>query len=327
MSQITFTDRVVAITGAGRGLGREHALDLARRGAAVVVNDLGGTGAGSGSSTSAADEVVAEIRAAGGRAVANYDSVSTRAGGRAVTECAMDSFGRLDAVVNNAGFLRNKVFEDLEDAELDDIVDVHLKAAFYVTQPAYRVMQSQGYGRIVFTSSASGAFGSPEQTNYGAAKAGLLGLTNCLAWEGHRHGVLVNAVLPTAAGTRLTKEMSQEWFDEMVGPLPLDTGILAPAQDPSYVTPLVVYLASEQNTATRGFYSATGGRFAKVVTAVTHGWFGPLERPATAEEIAGHFTEIESDEQGYYLPQSVIDESRPVLAHRLQQPGPASVGA
>lgn len=326
MSQITFTDRVVAITGAGRGLGREHALDFARRGAAVVVNDLGGTGFGAGASNSAADEVVAEIRAAGGRAVANYDSVGTRSGGQAIIECAMDNFGRIDAVVNNAGFLRNKVFEGLGDAELDDIIDVHLKAAFYVTQPAYRVMQRQGYGRIVFTSSASGAFGSPEQTNYGAAKAGLLGLTNCLAWEGRKHGILVNAVLPTA-GTRLAQEMSQQWYDEMVGEVHPDAAVLAPTHDPSYVTPVVVYLASEQNTATRGFYSATGGRFAKVVPAVTHGWFGPLERPATAEEIAEHFADIESDEHGYDLPESVIDEGRPVLARRLQQTGSAPAGA
>jgi NAD(P)-dependent dehydrogenase (short-subunit alcohol dehydrogenase family) len=148
MSEISFTDRVVAITGAGRGLGRAHALEFARRGAAVVVDDLGGSGAGEGSSTNAADEVVVEIRAAGGQAVANYDSVSTRSGGQAIIECALDSFGRIDAVVNNAGFLRNRPFDEMGDAELDDIIDVHLKAAFYVTQPAYRAMRVIDEGRV-----------------------------------------------------------------------------------------------------------------------------------------------------------------------------------
>lgn len=327
MSDITFTDRVVAVTGAGRGLGREYALEFARRGAAVVVNDLGGSGAGTGASASAADEVVAEITAAGGRAVACYDSVSTRSGGRAVTECALDSFGRVDAVVNNAGFLRNKPFDELGDAELDDILDVHLKAAFYVTQPAYRHMCEQGYGRVVFTSSASGAFGSPEQTNYAAAKAGLLGLTSSLAWEGQEHGVLVNAVLPVA-GTRLVAEMSARWHERMGVRADPDAQAQAPAlpDGPAYVTPLTVYLASERNTTTRGFYSAVGGRFAKVRVGVTEGWSAAEDRPATVEEVAGHLADIESDETGYDFPVNVLDEARAVLARKARRQTPSASG-
>ena len=314
MSQIEFNGRVVIVTGSGAGLGRAHALEFARRGAAVVINDLGGTGAGQGASHRAADVVVDEIRAAGGKAAANYDSVSTRAGGKAIIDCAMDNFGRIDAVVNNAGFLRNKKFEDLGDTELDSIIDVHLKAAFYVTQPAYRIMQQQKYGRIVFTASASGAFGSPEQTNYGAAKAGLLGLMQCLAWEGRKHGILANAILPTA-GTRLMQEMSPEWYAEML-PMNPDMAILAPTAEPSYVTPIVVYLSSEKNTATRRIYSSTGGRFARAFVAVTDGWYGPLDRPATVEEVSEHFGDIEA-EGSYHIPESVTDEGRPVLAKRV----------
>jgi NAD(P)-dependent dehydrogenase (short-subunit alcohol dehydrogenase family) len=321
MTSIRFNDRVVVVTGAGGGLGRAYALEFARRGAAVVVNDLGGSGAGLGASQRAADQVVEEIRAAGGKAVANYDSVSTRAGGQAIIDSAMDAYGRVDAVVNNAGFLRNKKFEDLGDAELDAIIDVHLKAAFYVTQPAYRIMQKQKYGRVVFTASASGAFGSPEQTNYGAAKAGLLGLMHCLALEGRKHGVLANALLPTA-GTRLMQEMSPEWYAEM---LPQQAGmeILAPTYDPAYVMPMVVYLASEQCSTTRQIYSATGGRFARAFVAVTEGWYGPLEKPATVEDIAAQIATIE-DTRRFDIPESVTDEGRPVLARRLQMAAKAS---
>lgn len=315
MSKIDFENRVVVVTGAGGGLGRSYALELARRGAAVVVNDLGGSGAGAGSSSRAADAVVDEIRATGGKAVANYDSVSTRAGGNAIIETALDSFGRIDALINNAGFLRNRKFEDMGDAELDAIIDVHLKAAFYVSQPAYRYMKQQGYGRILFTSSASGAFGSPEQTNYGAAKAGLLGLMNCLAWEGKQHGVLANALLPTA-GTRLMQEMSPEWYAQMM-PQNVRFDVIAPTGDPSYVTPLAVYLVSEKCQATRAIYSATGGRFARAFIGVSQGWLGPVEQPASVEDIDANLAKID-DLSAVDYPQSVTDEGLPIIERRLK---------
>lgn len=315
MDKIDFENRVVAITGAGGGLGRSYALELASRGASVVVNDLGGSSSGDGSSSRAADAVVEEIRAAGGSAVANYDSVSTRTGGNAIIESALDNFGRIDGLINNAGFLRNCRFEDMGDAELDAIIDVHLKAAFYVSQPAYRHMKQQGYGRILFTSSASGAFGSPEQTNYGAAKAGLLGLMNCLAWEGKQHGVLANALLPTA-GTRLMQEMSQEWYAQMM-PQNVRFDVIAPTGDPSYVTPLAVYLVSQHCQATRGIYSATGGRFARSAIGVSHGWLGPVDKPASVEDIAAHLAEID-DLSHIDYPASVTDEGIPIIERRLK---------
>jgi NAD(P)-dependent dehydrogenase (short-subunit alcohol dehydrogenase family) len=315
MSLIDFNNRVAVITGAGGGLGRSYALELARRGAAVVVNDLGGTGTGTGSSHRAADSVVAEISEAGGRAIANYDSVSTRSGGEAIIESALDHFGRIDSLINNAGFLRNKSFEDLGDEELDAIIDVHLKAAFYVSQPAYRWMKPNSYGRILFTSSASGAFGSPQQTNYGAAKAGLLGLMQCLAWEGKKHGVLVNAMLPTA-GTRLMQEMSAEWYAQMM-PQDVRFDLIAPTGNPDYVTPLAVYLVSERCQATQAIYSATGGRFARAFVGVGEGWLGPAEHPATVEDIEANLAKID-DVSTYYRPESVTAEGLPVIEQRLK---------
>jgi NAD(P)-dependent dehydrogenase (short-subunit alcohol dehydrogenase family) len=159
MTHIRFDGRVAIITGAGNGLGRDYALELARRGAKVVVNDLGGSGSGQGASHSAADLVVAEIRDASGEAVASHDSVSTRSGGEAIVQTALDAYGKVDICINNAGFLRNGRFEDLDDGQIDSIIDVHLKGAFYVAQPAYRAMRRNGYGRFLFTGSASAMFG------------------------------------------------------------------------------------------------------------------------------------------------------------------------
>lgn len=309
MSDIRFDDRVAVVTGAGNGLGRDYALALAARGAAVVVNDLGGSGSGRGESHSAADVVVAEIKAAGGRAVASYDSVATRAGGAAIIEAAMDAFGRVDVVVNNAGFLRNKAFEDLTDDELDPIVDVHLKGAFYVSQPAYRIMKKQRYGRLLFTASASGAFGSPLQSNYGAAKAGLIGLTHCVALEGEEHGILANALLPMSH-SRLAQEMSEEWA--VKARLSPDAAMVGMRGTPPYVTPLVLYLTSERCTATRHVYSALAGRYARAYVGVGAGWAIPTEAAPSPEDIERHFAEIGSPE-GTYVPHSVTDEFTPVL--------------
>src|SRR4029077_17436716 len=203
MDPLIFDGRVAVVTGAGGGLGRSHALELARRGAQVVVNDLGGAVDGTGGSASAAEQGVGEIRAAGGEAVANADSVATPDGGTAIVECALDTFGRIDIVVNNAGILRDAAFKNVTPELLDAVIDVHLKGAFNVLRTAWPVLREQNYGRVVNTSSGSGLFGNFGQSNYGAAKAGLMGLTRVLSIEGARNNVMVNAIAPIAR-TRMT---------------------------------------------------------------------------------------------------------------------------
>ena len=290
MSDISFDGRVAIVTGAGGGIGRTYALDLARRGAQVVVNDLGGSVDGTGGEHTAAQQVVDEITAAGGEAVANYDSVSTPEGGASIVKTAVDSFGKVDIVINNAGILRDKSFLKLEWADLDAVLDVHLKGAFYVSQPAFAVMKDNGYGRFVFTAS-NATFGNFGQTNYGAAKAGLIGLSNVLAVEGARSGILSNVIMPVAK-TRMTEEL---------------LGGFADVLDPSYITPMVSYLCSEACTTTHGAFSAAGGRYAKVFTGLAPGWFAGKGASVTAEDIASHFEQITAEE-GYIVPQSTTDE-------------------
>lgn len=314
-NEIRFDGRVVVVTGAGNGLGREYALQFGSRGAQVVVNDLGGSGSGVGSSHSAADAVVAEIKATGGQAVANHDSVATRAGGKAIIETAMDTWGRVDAVVNNAGFLRNVAFEDMTDEQLDPIIDCHLKGAFYVSQPAFRIMKQQRYGRLLFTSSASGMFGSPLQSNYGAAKAGLIGLMHCVALEGEEHGILANALLPMSH-SRLALEMSEEWA--RMAKLSPDIALVGNRGTPPYVAPLVLYLVSEQCRVTRHVYSALSGRYARAFVGVADGWMTMADSPPSVEEIQRHFAAIGAMNK-HYVPQSVTDEFTPVL-NKLRHP-------
>jgi NAD(P)-dependent dehydrogenase (short-subunit alcohol dehydrogenase family) len=238
--------------------------------------------------TLSADDVVAAIVGDGGRAVASYDSVATRSGGQAIVDRAMDAFGRLDIVINNAGILRNARFELLTDEQIDAVIDTHLKALFYVSQPAYRVMIKQGYGRFVFTSSGAGMFGNGWQANYGAAKAATTGLMQVLAIEGRRHGIVANAVIPGAI-TRLNDDVDPELLAEAAR-------LAAPLMGrmtPEYVAPLVLYLASEQCRTSQTLYSAVGGRFALVFPGITRGWTGPVDRPALPEEVAANFAEVE----------------------------------
>ena len=304
--EISFKNRVAIVTGSGGGLGRTYAIELARRGAAVVVNDLGGAFDGKGSSHSMADTVVSEICAAGGVAVASYDSVGTRAGGEAIVGTAMKNFGRVDVVVNNAGHLRNAPFESVTDDILDSIIQVHLKGAFYVTQSAYRVMQKQRYGRIIFASSAAGMLGNPTQSAYGAAKAGLVGLMHVLALEGAEHGVLCNALLPTAS-SRMEQAMPREQMEKFGAQFAVIAKHAGNALDPHFVTPLVVYLASEECKSTHAIYSATWGRYARAFVALSEGWLGPRDTPASVEDVAQHFSAIQSAEK-LVFPQHLIDE-------------------
>jgi NAD(P)-dependent dehydrogenase (short-subunit alcohol dehydrogenase family) len=295
VTDISFDGRVAVVTGAGGGIGRTYALDLAKRGAQVVVNDLGGSVDGTGGEHTAAQKVVDEIVAAGGEAVPNYDSVSSPEGGASIIQTAVDAYGKVDVVINNAGILRDKSFLKLEWADLDAVLDVHLKAAFYVSQPAFAVMKENGYGRFVFTAS-NATFGNFGQTNYSAAKMGLIGLSNTLAVEGARAGILSNVIMPVAK-TRMTEELLGGFAD-----------LLAP----EFVTPMVAYLASEACTTTHGAYSAAGGRYAKVFTGLAPGWFAGKDASVTAEDILAHIAEIEKEE-GYIVPQSTGDEITALL--------------
>lgn len=288
---ITFDGRVAVITGAGGGLGRGYALELARRGARVVVNDLGGAVDGSGSSETAADRVVSEIEAGGGEAVASYDSVSTRDGGEAIVQTALDTYGKVDIVINNAGILRDKSFSNMTMDEAEAVIDVHLKGAFFVSNPAFKVMKENSYGRFVHTSSASGIFGNFGQANYGAAKAGLVGLSNVLAIEGEKYNIKSNAIAPTAK-TRMT--------EDILGPF-------ADMFDPDQVTPMVVYLASEENPHTHQVFSVGGGRYARVFIGTNDGWFAGQGVVPPAEAIAENIESIR-DITEFEVPMNNNDE-------------------
>jgi NAD(P)-dependent dehydrogenase (short-subunit alcohol dehydrogenase family) len=271
MEPLSFDGQVAIVTGAGGGLGRSHALELARRGALVVVNDLGGAVDGTGSSATAAEQVVDEIRAAGGDAVADAHSVATPEGGEAIVECALDTYGRVDIIVNNAGILRDAAFKNVTPELLDPVIDVHLKGAFNVLRHAWPRLREQNYGRIVNTTSGSGMFGNFGQSNYGAAKAGLMGLTRVLSIEGERNNVRVNAIAPIAH-TRMTETQIP---DEMV---------------PELISPLVAYLCHASCEITGQAYSVGGGRVSRLFLGMTT---GITEPDLTAEMIAERIDEIE----------------------------------
>ena len=289
MSQVSFENRTVIVTGAGNGLGKAYALELGSRGARVVVNDLGGAVDGSGSGNTPADEVVNEIIANGGEAVANYDSVATKEGGASIVQTAIDNFGTVDAVINNAGILRDKSFAKMEEEDLNAIIDVHLKGTFFVCQPAFIQMKEQGYGRFVNVSSPSGLFGNFGQLNYGAAKMGIVGLTNVLAIEGAKYNIKANVIAPNAA-TRMTEELFGEDMSKL---LTVDN-----------ITPLVVYLASEQCEVTHEIFSAGGGRFARIGISTDVGYFNAS---AKAEDIFANIGEIRDLSNPIY-PTSLADE-------------------
>jgi len=296
MSDIRFDGRVAIITGAGGGLGKTYALELGRRGASVVVNDLGGSADGTGAGSVMADEVVKQINEAGGKAVANYDSVATPEGGEAIVQTAIDNFGKVDIVINNAGILRDKTFVKLSPQELEIVIDVHLKGAFYVSQPAFRNMKENGYGRLLFTASAAGIFGNFGQTNYGAAKMGLVGLSNVLAQEGAKYNIKTNVIAPIAK-TRLTEQL---------------LGAMADKLEPDCVTPLSVYLVSEAYEHTREIYDVGGGRYARIFIGMNEGWTKGAGEPATVEEIAANIDQIR-DTSEYTIPDSIAGEMQALM--------------
>jgi NAD(P)-dependent dehydrogenase (short-subunit alcohol dehydrogenase family) len=291
MADVRFDDRVAIITGAGGGLGRQHALLLASRGAAVVVNDLGGNPDGTGSGHTMAELVCKEIESAGGKAVPNYDSVSTPEGGEGIVQTAIDSFGRVDIVINNAGILRDKSFANLPPADLEAVLDVHLKGAFFVTQPAFAAMKEQNYGRIIVTASAAGIFGNFGQANYGAAKMGLVGLSNVLAIEGAKYNITSNVIAPIAR-TRLT--------EDLLGPI-------GEKLKPEQISGLVAYLVSEECTLSHEIFSVGGGRIGRVFVGLGPGWFGGADEVPTPEEVRENIEQVSSTEP-FTTPRSVGEE-------------------
>ena len=297
---IDFHDEVVIVTGAGRGLGRLYALDLARRGAAVVVNDVGSSMAGEGTDELVADRVVDEIVRAGGTAVASHHSVASAEGGAAIVQTATDSFGRLDAVVSNAGIFHTAAFEELSADDWRRMIDVHLHGAFYVSQPAFRVMKSQGSGRFVFIASSAGLFGQPNSAHYGAAKAGIAGLANVIAIEGEPHGILANCVLPFGYSRMVTETVGDR--EQLGGALPFLDAI-----DPELVVPIVSFLASRACTVTHQAYSACAGRFARVFVGLAQGWVAGTGDAPDAEVVERHFDELSATEP-YIVPTSIFDE-------------------
>jgi NAD(P)-dependent dehydrogenase (short-subunit alcohol dehydrogenase family) len=289
MSDLGFDGKVAIITGAGGGLGRQHALLMASRGALVVVNDLGGAVDGTGSDKGAAEHVVDEIKAAGGDAVADTNSVSTPAGGAAIVQSAIDAFGRVDIVINNAGILRDKAFHNMTPDLVDPVFDVHLKGAFNVTQAAWPHMRAQGYGRVISTSSAAGIFGNFGQANYGAAKMGLVGFTRVLAVEGAKYNIRANAIAPLAL-TRMTESLLGPMGDKL---------------DPALISPLVTYLCSEQCESTGRIYSVGGGRVAEVFIAETQGYH---HAELTPEDVRDNWATI-TDREGYAVPANLGEET------------------
>jgi NAD(P)-dependent dehydrogenase (short-subunit alcohol dehydrogenase family) len=295
MTEVMFSDQVAIITGAARGLGRCYALDLAGRGAAVVVNDLAGRGA---------DGVVASITEAGGRAIAAEHDISDPEGAQQVVADALAAYGRLDVLVNNAGMLRNGRFDELSADRIRDIFAVHLAGAFFVTQPAFRAMREAGYGRIVNISSNT-SFGMAGLVNYAAAKAGVLGFTTSLAIEGRPHGIGVNSVMPNGATTIMDDEPIPG-FEEDTQFASAFEGV-AHHFEPERTAALVTFLASSKCMASGQHFSSLGGRYARVFYGVTEGWLGP-DSIATAEAVGDHFSEISDLERVELLPTSIGDE-------------------
>jgi len=270
MSELRFDDRVAVITGGGRGLGRAHALLLAARGARIVVNDPGVSMSGDVTDEGPADALVREIKAAGGEAVANTDSVATAEGGKAIVETALDSWGRVDIVIHSAGNVRRGTLHEMSYEDFDSVLDVHLRGAYFVARPALRYMHEHGFGRLVFTSSINGLYGKSTSGNYSTAKAGMIGLSHSIAIEGHEAGVDVksNCIVP-AAVTRMSEGIDTSQF---------------PPMDPSMVAPLVGWLCHESCTASGEMYVALAGRMARAWVTESPGLYKPDWTPELVAE-------------------------------------------
>ncbi len=294
MTDVRFDDRVVVITGAGNGLGRTYALEMGKRGAKVVVNDLGGSAFGDGADKAAADVVVDEIKAGGGEAVANYDSVTD---GDKIVQTAMDSFGKIDVVINNAGILRDKTFHKMEEQDWDLIYDVHVRGAFKVSHAAWPYMRDQNYGRMIFTASAAGIYGNFGQTNYAMAKLGLHGMSQTLALEGRSKNIMVNTIAPIA-GSRLTETvMPQQLVD---------------ALKPEFILPLVVKLCDENSQETGGLYEVGAGFIGKVRWERSKGHSFSVSQGFNAEDVNDAWDEIVDFTDADH-PANIAEANKPLI--------------
>jgi NAD(P)-dependent dehydrogenase (short-subunit alcohol dehydrogenase family) len=300
VTDLRFDGRVAIVTGAGRGLGRAYARLLAERGASVVVNDLGSSMGGSGADGAPAESVAAEIRDAGGRAIADGDDVSTPDGGQALVDAALERFGRVDVVVNNAGIIRWAGFPKADAENLERHLAVHVGGSFHVTRAAWPHLVEQGYGRVVMTTS-SGVFGLPLNLSYATAKGAVIGMARSLATAGVEHGIRVNCIAPAAA-TR----MAGPGGDEATPDDPMA---------PELVAPMVAYLCHEDCPVTGEIYAAGVGRFARMFLATTPGVvLGDADSPPTVEDVAANWTAI-GDEASYAVPRNLEDWSASFLRH------------
>ncbi|RMG14571.1 MAG: SDR family oxidoreductase [Deltaproteobacteria bacterium] len=305
MSDVRFDGKVALVTGAGGGLGRSHALLLARRGAKVVVNDLGGSLTGEGQSSTPAEKVCEEIRSAGGEAVPNYDSVADYEAAQRIVGTALDTFGRIDIVINNAGILRDKSFAKMEEADFDAVIAVHLKGAFNVTKAAWPHFREQGYGRVIMTSSAAGLYGNFGQANYSAAKMGLVGLGQTLAQEGAKYNIHTNIIAPIAR-SRMTETIFPPELLEKIGP--------------ELVSPLVAWLCSEACEANGEIFEVGAGLITRNKWARTGPWMAEPGQELTIEAIRAAWEAI-MDLSSVRVCPSIQDSLNQFVAHATGQSG------
>jgi NAD(P)-dependent dehydrogenase (short-subunit alcohol dehydrogenase family) len=317
-NELRFDDQVAVITGAGRGLGKQYALLLASRGARIVVNDTGGSVTGNGSNSGAADAVAEEIRQRGGEAVADSHSVTTPEGGQAIIDTAIRVWSRVDIVINNAGIVGDAPFQDMTAARLEPLVDVHLKGAFYVTRPAWKIMRERGYGRVVNTCSTAGILGAENMSNYGAAKTSLIGFTRVLAAEAADYDIKVNAITPIAYTRMLAHSVdgaprqddasAQAVLDDLVGQY-------LQKLDPALVAPVVAFLAHQDCPVSGEIYTVGAGHVARFFIGRTTGFYSP---ELSIEDVRDHLGEIR-DEAGYTVP-GPGDEMRELFATIMANP-------
>jgi NAD(P)-dependent dehydrogenase (short-subunit alcohol dehydrogenase family) len=305
--RLRFDEQVAVITGAGGGLGEQYALLLASRGARIVVNDIGGSVTGDGRDAQAAQAVAAEINRQGGAAVADTHSVTSPEGGQAIIDTALSTWGRVDIVINNAGIVGDAPFDEMTPDRLQPLVEVHLNGAFNVTQPAWKVMRRQRYGRVLNTCSAAGILGAENMSNYGAAKTGLIGFTRVLAAEGSKDNIKVNAVAPIAFTRMLTHSIdgaaqpddpsAQAILDDLVGRY-------LRKLDPALVAPVAAYLTHADCPVSGEIYTVGAGHVARFFIGRTRGFHSPT---LTVEDVRDHLDEIR-DESGYTVPNGPADE-------------------